>query len=438
MNVRCERCKIEYELDDHAIGDHGQSVMCSTCGHTFFVSRARRDCQSGWMLLECDGTQTPIENMEVLKETVLSGQISPDDFVRQGEGEWQRIADIPDLRQALLERGTWPGGSKTSIPPPPRTNGVSSVPPPVYGLSERLSSTPPPPHEEGPEIGLKALMPVPAEELLGKLPQPKPATRPSKEPRVVAARVVPREARSRLLPLVGFLLVFAFLGAMGIYIVHAVGSAPGKIAFASHARRIAQSSMHAATVLAASAPVPEPAVPAALPQAAPAGEATAVETAGEPAPDVEEVKIPPGTTLDQLLERAAKYKEKGKTNEAIALYKRVLSEDPHNARGLSGLGYAYMDQGRLGQALDVFRMSISLNPRFGQGLIGLGQTFQTMGRKDLALQYYRRFLSVDPNSPQHYMVLRKIAELENRPGLAAEEDSTGSAPQPADLPPIKE
>src|ERR1700753_2932979 len=40
MDVRCDRCQTEYELDDDSVAGAGASVQCTTCGHTFVVSRS--------------------------------------------------------------------------------------------------------------------------------------------------------------------------------------------------------------------------------------------------------------------------------------------------------------------------------------------------------------------------------------------------------------
>ena len=40
MDVRCDRCQTEYELEDDSVAEHGASVQCTTCGHTFVVSRS--------------------------------------------------------------------------------------------------------------------------------------------------------------------------------------------------------------------------------------------------------------------------------------------------------------------------------------------------------------------------------------------------------------
>ena len=40
MDVRCDRCDTEYELDDAIVTDTGASVQCTSCGYTFIVTRS--------------------------------------------------------------------------------------------------------------------------------------------------------------------------------------------------------------------------------------------------------------------------------------------------------------------------------------------------------------------------------------------------------------
>src|SRR4051812_33729560 len=39
MDVRCERCKTDYEFDDARITEAGVTVKCTTCGHVFKVKK---------------------------------------------------------------------------------------------------------------------------------------------------------------------------------------------------------------------------------------------------------------------------------------------------------------------------------------------------------------------------------------------------------------
>ncbi|HZJ56082.1 MAG TPA: zinc-ribbon domain-containing protein [Myxococcaceae bacterium] len=39
MDVRCERCKTLYELDDARVSEAGTTVRCTTCSHVFRVRK---------------------------------------------------------------------------------------------------------------------------------------------------------------------------------------------------------------------------------------------------------------------------------------------------------------------------------------------------------------------------------------------------------------
>ena len=39
MDVRCERCKTLYELDEARVSDAGTTVRCTGCGHVFRVRK---------------------------------------------------------------------------------------------------------------------------------------------------------------------------------------------------------------------------------------------------------------------------------------------------------------------------------------------------------------------------------------------------------------
>lgn len=39
MDVRCERCQTEYQVEDANVSDLGTEVQCNDCGHLFVVKR---------------------------------------------------------------------------------------------------------------------------------------------------------------------------------------------------------------------------------------------------------------------------------------------------------------------------------------------------------------------------------------------------------------
>ena len=40
MDVRCEKCQTDYELDEAKVTGSGVTVKCTACGHLFKVVRA--------------------------------------------------------------------------------------------------------------------------------------------------------------------------------------------------------------------------------------------------------------------------------------------------------------------------------------------------------------------------------------------------------------
>ena len=46
MDVRCEKCNTEYELDEARLKPGGVTVKCTTCGHMFKI-RKRSPTQIG-------------------------------------------------------------------------------------------------------------------------------------------------------------------------------------------------------------------------------------------------------------------------------------------------------------------------------------------------------------------------------------------------------
>ena len=46
MDVRCEKCQTEYELDEARLKPGGVTVKCTTCGHMFKI-RKRTPTQNG-------------------------------------------------------------------------------------------------------------------------------------------------------------------------------------------------------------------------------------------------------------------------------------------------------------------------------------------------------------------------------------------------------
>ncbi len=109
MDVRCDRCHTEYELDDESVTEGGASVQCTSCGHTFLVTRSRPGLtptpspvvDSGapsWMLTTVEGKTHRFRDPTTLQKWIVERRVTREDRVCPPGESWRRLADMDDLR----------------------------------------------------------------------------------------------------------------------------------------------------------------------------------------------------------------------------------------------------------------------------------------------------------------------------------------------------
>jgi predicted Zn finger-like uncharacterized protein len=148
MDVRCDRCQTEYELDDESVAGSGASVQCTTCGHTFVVSRngdillgaatppsgvpggglpssgtppanvgslgsqssaappptASRERSSTpppvpeWVLTTEEGQSHRLRDLTTLQKWVVERRVGRNDRVSFRGGVWRALGDVEELR----------------------------------------------------------------------------------------------------------------------------------------------------------------------------------------------------------------------------------------------------------------------------------------------------------------------------------------------------
>ena len=115
MDVRCDRCQTEYELDDASVAQGGASVQCTTCGHTFVVGRqqpggtppptSQRPAAGGggtptpsWMLTTEEGKTHRFRDSQTLQKWVVERRVTRADRVCPPGGTWRRLSDVDELR----------------------------------------------------------------------------------------------------------------------------------------------------------------------------------------------------------------------------------------------------------------------------------------------------------------------------------------------------
>ena len=101
---------------------------------------------------------------------------------------------------------------------------------------------------------------------------------------------------------------------------------------------------------------------------------------------------------------------RGKYEDALPLYQRILARDPTYAMSVYNLGLCYYNLGRLDQAERYLSQAGELSPNDPEAYIHLGMTYLKMSRLDAAEQAVRRALSLDPHGRGYHFALGVILE----------------------------
>ena len=100
-------------------------------------------------------------------------------------------------------------------------------------------------------------------------------------------------------------------------------------------------------------------------------------------------ELEPGS-VEVLRYRSALYRTLGRQDEAIELYRQVVSLDPLRARSYSSLGGQLYDAGQYDEALDMFHRALELNPQKEGDHLICGQILLAQGHPQQALTEVER------------------------------------------------
>ncbi len=117
---------------------------------------------------------------------------------------------------------------------------------------------------------------------------------------------------------------------------------------------------------------------------------------------------------DAVMTIAVQYHQAGRLDEAIALYRQVLSADAANVVAYSNLGAALQQQGRLDEAADCYRQALALAPDLAEALGNLGTVLKLQGKCAEAEASYRRALTIRPDSAVVHCDLGVVLQEQGR------------------------
>jgi predicted Zn finger-like uncharacterized protein len=105
MDVKCERCKTEYEFDDALVSGRGTTVKCTNCGFQFRL-RPTGDGSSAnerWTIRTGAGAELVFTTLRELQRAISSRQVGRDDTLRRGNAPPRLLGDIAELEPFFPE-----------------------------------------------------------------------------------------------------------------------------------------------------------------------------------------------------------------------------------------------------------------------------------------------------------------------------------------------
>jgi predicted Zn finger-like uncharacterized protein len=437
VDVRCERCQTEYELEDSSVSEEGTQVQCMACGHTFQVTRAIPGAfvepdsppPAEWLLETSDGQAHRFRNLTSLQKWIIERKVTREDRISRTGHAWRRLGEIVELEPffdvvdeadraraaALTARDA---GLKTEAQAARRSG-------PSRTLAARDSDP-----RRGPVRSSEHLQ-------LSELEPERPELETSVVP--IGGNVL------KLLVVLGVAAAVAFVGitqfwkrpadkpvATGPLVPPPPAPAPPAALPAPAppppVAPVAPAPAPAATTALATAPLPPPA-PVPAEAIAPPSAASAATPTPPPAPAPAPAAAPPAeppVSYEKLIADADRQLENGSSEKARQLYDRALKLKPGAPEAFAGLGYVALDRGRTPQAFSYFKRALAQRPTLGTALFGLAESHRTTGDDEIALQYYRRYLEVDSRGTDIPAARQHIKTLEAR--LAARGSAVSRPP----------
>ena len=152
----------------------------------------------------------------------------------------------------------------------------------------------------------------------------------------------------------------------------------------------------------------------------------------------------PGQALDYLIRAMAEnpanvvtylylgivYEQLGRTDEAIAIYRRILpSAGSLSANVANNLANVYFSRGNTEEAEQFYSQAIGMNSHFSSAYLGRANTRVKAGKLENAIADYEQYLQLEPSSQQRAIIRQLVdfihsefAAEEMRRMIAAEEE----------------
>jgi tetratricopeptide (TPR) repeat protein len=146
--------------------------------------------------------------------------------------------------------------------------------------------------------------------------------------------------------------------------------------------------------------------------------------------DVPMTQTPPTMTPQQMMQTAFALHRSARSNEAEALYQKLLVQDPQHAEALFGLGLLRLQQGRHDEAIGLTRQALDRRPDWADAHGNLGTAFMGLGRVREAADSFARAIACNPRLAKAHLDLATASQALGRYEEALRHGETALALSP--------
>jgi len=490
MDVRCDRCETEYELEDGSVTEAETPVQCTSCGHTFLVTpegltvgslsptgtpaptlTTAEPTSADWLLATDDGKTHRFRDLTTLQKWIVERKVTADDRVSQKAGPWMRLGELGELQPffdvvAQADRASAAAGT------PGRRGGVGSS-----GIDARSSTSAAASSDDD----------IVEDDLYSSGKHPRPAL-PAQRP--VFDGMIPAEEDYEPISFApshrgAKILAGVFIAGLAVVAAYAGFKRPHWLPFFSPPEPVAVSpappepAARPAPQPSAAAPAPPPsavtghaAAPPAAPTTAPTAIADGASSAAAPmaaasasdgrlgavaaggeqpagsgpvlAEPGKDTAAPPranpadalaaskGKSYERLVADADRLLENGQTTRAQKLYDEALQMQPNGVAALTGSGFLQLDRQKPLAAISLFKRAIARASGYPPALFGMGEAYRAQGYTVLAIDYYKQYLATAPGGPDAHAARGQLKELEDAPQRRVDAPSPSAVIPPSD------
>ena len=472
MDVRCDRCQTEYELDESRLTDAGVAVKCTNCGNVFKVRRVSSPPGVAaphvlgephtpaaapvlgaparvWLVRRYDGSTLTLNDLTELQRAVVERQVAPDDGVSISGGAWHTLGSIPELASFFevvrTSNRTMSGSFANTGASGPGSRATTA------SMAAAQGRTLTPVWEEGPSAlgNLGAHKGDPAWISASPVPDPELAALLEKED----TRFL---QKSRMGRWIGLLVALLFAGG-GDRLLRPwparherAGDVGGGAHQAAGRQRAGQASLlqprrrpRPPSPCARRRPrrklQPRAVPPAPKAEAAPAAPAAARTEAASTAAkktaaaEAGEGAVPAGRGFDYYIAQGHKLLD-SKPSAALAMFEKAGELDSKSPEPDSGRGLALSNMEKLTDAATAFQSALRKSSEFTEAILGLAEVSAQQGNRRKAIGLYQRYLDLTPDGPDAPAARAQLDELK----AEAPQPARGRGPQrrPPHRPPV--